>query len=156
MFRLNRRKASPQFMMFIGCVILLVGLVWLGRTVNFVRRAERTVGMVTEMKKQTGVTTVTRRNGIRKRTTDGVSYRPIVTFHDKSGNLRQVTESVSSSNPRWKVNDAVKVLYTPEDPNTARIDAFDTIWMFPLITVGMGMLFLVIGRIARRSQGEWE
>src|SRR5262245_45626685 len=112
MFR-TRRQASPQFIIFVGCVILLVGVIWLGRTVAFVRHAHRTMGMITEMTKHVGMAHTTTHNGVVTHRESQPVYRPIIRFYDTSGNLRDVMESVGTSWKQWEVNQAVPILYAP-------------------------------------------
>jgi len=152
MFATYRRKASPQLIIFMGCVILLVGGIWLGRTVDFVRGAHRTMGMITEMTKHAGMTRTTTHDGVVTHHESQPVYWPIVRFYDRSGNLRDVMESVGTSWKQWQVNQAVPILYAPDNPNAACIDSFATVWMFPLVTVGMGALFVLIGKWSWTAQ----
>jgi hypothetical protein len=152
MFRLRRRTASPGMILAIGCLIALIGVFWLGGTVRFVWRAERTMGMITEITKHAGPTHPTAHDGVSQDRTAKPFYRPIITFYDKSGNLRQVMEAVGSSPNRWQVNQAVGVLYAPDNPDNACIDSFLTVWAFPLLFVGMGGLFIVIGMVRAKAR----
>ena len=138
--------------MFVGGLITLIGLLWLGGTVRFVWRAHRTMGMITEMTKHAGRTRATPEDEDVMHHESEPYYRPIIRFYDKSGNLRDVMESVGTSWKQWEVNQAVPILYAPENPGNACIDSFVTVWMSPLITVGMGALLVVIGKASWAAQ----
>lgn len=148
MFRI--RRASPFTIMLMGGMIFLIGLIWLGVTVKFVRHANRTMGMITEITKHAGMTHTTTRNGVVTHRESQPVYRPIIRFYDREGNLRDVMESVGTSWKQWEANQAVPILYAPEDPSNACIDSFVSVWMFPLVTVGMGALFVMIGKMSKR------
>jgi hypothetical protein len=155
MFRSRRRKAPPWLIVAVGCLILLIGAAWLSWTVNFVLHAERTMGMITEMTKHAGMTHTTSGDGVVTHHTSQPVYRPIISFYDKSGQFRQVMESVGTSWKQWEVNQAVGILYAPDNPNSACIDSFVTVWMFPLFTVTMGVLFIIIGKASGRAEVAW-
>ena len=151
MFR-SRRKASPWTIIIFGSLISLIGLAWLVGTARFVSRANRTMGMITEMTKHAGMTHTTTHDGVVTHRESQPVYRPIIRFYDRSGNLRDVMESVGTSWKQWEVNQAVPILYAPDNPSNACIDSFTTVWMFPLVTVGMGTLFVVIGKVSWTAQ----
>jgi len=152
MFRSRHRKASPWTIIIVGSLITLIGLAWLAGTARFVQRAHRTMGMIAEMTKHAGMTHTTSHNGVATPRESQPVYRPIVRFWDQSGNLRDVMESVGTSWKQWEVNQAVPILYAPDNPSNACIDSFVTVWMFPLIMVGMGALFVVIGKVSWTAQ----
>jgi hypothetical protein len=37
----------------------------------------------------------------------------------------------------------VKVLYDPNAPTRARIDSFESLWLFPLLFAGSGLVFII-------------
>ncbi len=58
----------------------------------------------------------------RKRSSDSVTYSPIVRFTADDGQRYKFTDSVGSSHPTFKNGDAVDVLYMLDDPQDAMID----------------------------------
>jgi len=78
-------------------------------------------------------------------TNGSYSSRPVVEFFDAGGTRHVFTSSVSSSPPSHATGDRVDVIYAPEAPETAVIDDFFERSFIPLMFVGMGAVFAVIG-----------
>lgn len=57
----------------------------------------------------------------------------------------QFQSDVSSSPPAWRVGEAVKVLFDPNDPSQAVIDSFMARWLVPLLLGFIGGVFAFLG-----------
>jgi hypothetical protein len=107
----------------IGTVLLIAAIYAYQETRTFVASASRTTGTVT-----------------------GYSgNRPIVRFKDERGTEVQFTSSTGSSPPRYRVGEAVAVLYQPAAPYDAKIEGFFALWGVPVIIGGIGSVFFLIG-----------
>jgi Protein of unknown function (DUF3592) len=111
---------------------------------------------------QTAIATAASADGavielIDSRDSDGDTvYYPRVRFRTRAGNVVEFTGSVGSKPAAFGVGEAVKVLYDPERPGDARIDAFFQLWFLPIVLGGMGIIFAGIGGAgiaARRTGG---
>ncbi len=111
----------------VGCLITLAGLVWLFQTMSFVKRAAKAPGQITAVEVETD--------------SDGTMYRPTYTFTDLAGTVHTQRSGITSSNRDFEEGEGVTVLYDPANPKDSKIDSFTSVWLFPVITAGFGLLF---------------
>jgi hypothetical protein len=64
-------------------------------------------------------------------------YSPIFAFNDASGITHTQICSMSSSDFSYEAGEKVTVLYDPTRPIHSNIDSFATVWMLPLIVIGV-------------------
>ena len=72
-------------------------------------------------------------------------YYPVIEFVSKDGNFHTVQMTEGSSAPSHEVGDEIIVLYNPDRPLEARIQAFGSsalMWVLPGITAILGLAFL--------------
>jgi hypothetical protein len=123
------------FVLIFGGVGLLMGLIaggmivhtqsWLGRTVAV-------AGRVTELAGGGGTGRSAR------------SYYPVVAFTTQDGRKIEFRSNMGSNPPAFSVGEAVRVRYLPDDPDSAGIEAFFSLWFLPLMFGGMGVIFLLV------------
>lgn len=75
------------------------------------------------------------------------TYRPTIGFTDQSGQARTFTES-GSDPPGFRVGQHVRVIYDPNNPSRAHINAFSTLWLDQTFMGIIGLAFTVIGSLA--------
>jgi hypothetical protein len=75
----------------------------------------------------------------------GRSYDPVVEFTGPSGNTVRFTSWVGSNPPAWDVGEHVDVLYDPDNPRDAVIDAYWQKWFLPTLFGLIGTPFLLLG-----------
>jgi hypothetical protein len=86
---------------------------------------------------------------------------PKIRFRTGTGQEFVFVSNFGSSPPSYRVNEAVTVLYDPEDPNRASIQSFFSQWFAPILVGGLGLVFASAGLIPmlvmRRSAAndEW-
>lgn len=125
-----------------GFLSIVFGLIGVGMLIgaaalaldtrSFVAAAKRAPGSVIEL--------------VEKRDSDGsVTYKPVVAFTADSGASVNFTSSFSSNPPAYDVGEAVEVLYSPDNPNDARIRGFGSLWLGAVIVGGIGAVFAAIG-----------
>jgi Protein of unknown function (DUF3592) len=73
------------------------------------------------------------------------TYRPVVRFTTAGGRDITYEESFSSNPAPYDVGASVEVLYPADDPDSARIKSFGSLWLGPTILGGMGLVFASIG-----------
>lgn len=73
-----------------------------------------------------------------------VAY-PVITFRDSKGQDVTFTASFGSRPPAHRKGERVRVRYNPENTQEALLDYFWVKWMAPLIVLGIGLVFSVIG-----------
>ncbi|PKM31283.1 MAG: DUF3592 domain-containing protein [Gammaproteobacteria bacterium HGW-Gammaproteobacteria-11] len=79
------------------------------------------------------------------RSTDSVTYRPVVRFATQDGEVIEFTSTAGSNPPSYATGEQVEVLYSPANPNSARIKGFFSLWGGASITGGLGGLFFILG-----------
>lgn len=127
-----RSARSLGLGLFLAAAVLLGVAGWLAAdNLRFAERAARAPGEVVEL--------VTSRGS-----KGGTLYSPIVRWQPLEGEPRTLRSRTASSPAAFTVGERVTVLYDPEDPGEARIQAFSEQWLAASITGGMGTLFLLI------------
>lgn len=74
-----------------------------------------------------------------------VMYRPLVQFTDNRGKEIIFSSSNASHPPAYKVNEKVTVAYKADNSNDAKIISFMSLWFAPMMFMGLGSLFALIG-----------
>lgn len=120
------RKLAIAFIS-VGIIVMVGGLCWLIQTISFVKRAATAPGQITEMKVENDV--------------DGTMYQAIFTFTDQTGKTHTQRSDITESNPSFQAGEKVTVLYDPANPEESKIDSFTTLWLFPVIFGGGGLVF---------------
>lgn len=129
----------------VGAIMLAIG-VYVGlHTRQFISRAETAPGVV-----------IANVWGTSSRTAN-----PKVRFRTRNGQDIVFVSSVGSSPPSYRENEAVTVLYDPDNPDHASIRSFLYLWFLPTLLLGMGVIFSSIGIIPMalqrrtRQRDEW-
>ena len=73
------------------------------------------------------------------------SGAPEVKFRAHDGREIQFTSSVSSKPPAYSVGEKVEVLYRPERPEDAQVNAFMSLWLGVIILGALGSGFSLVG-----------
>jgi hypothetical protein len=135
----------------VGIALLLTSFFVFFNTTSFIRRAVEADGRVTDLERS------------RSSSSSGSSttYRPVVQFTTATGKQIEFVSSVGSSPPSHRVGEAVRVLYNPADPQSARIKSFFQLWFGFLIVFVLGLVFTAVGlgmivvRRRGRQRAEW-
>ncbi|MGM0769095.1 MAG: DUF3592 domain-containing protein [Pseudomonadota bacterium] len=100
-------------------------------TSSFLETATAKPGVVTDL--------------IYSRSSDSSAYYPVVRFEDEQGRTVEFQSSSGSNPASFSRGEGVRVLFTPGDPGSARIDGFFELWGVTLIVGGLGMAFFLVG-----------
>lgn len=136
----NKRNTAPVWLL---SIFLLVGIalssggVYLGvQRVDFLQSAITGNGTVVGFNSKTS-------------TSDGkttTTYYPQVKYLPNSSSQTITFEhDVGSSHPSYRTGDSVVVLYSPEDPNEAIIDEGWMNYFGPILMLGIGVIFALVG-----------
>ncbi|MEV0616422.1 DUF3592 domain-containing protein [Nonomuraea sp. NPDC050404] len=125
----------------IGLVLLGVGIVLAASTATFLASAQRADGTVVAMTERT---TTTRGSGGQARSS--TSWYPTVEF-TIDGRRYSFQSSTGTNPPSYREGDGVEVAYDPGNPSDARIAAFWSAFLAPLIVGGLGVVFTPIGTV---------
>ena len=71
-------------------------------------------------------------------------YKPVFEYQSSDGKLHRVTYANGQSPSPYAVGDKVTVLYRPEAPTEAKVDAIHSMWLAPImlgIAAGGALIF---------------
>jgi hypothetical protein len=73
------------------------------------------------------------------------SYAPVFRFMAADQQSYTIHSKTSTNPPVFKVGEAVRVIYPPLDPASAKIASFWQLWLTVVILAGLGVIFVAIG-----------
>jgi Protein of unknown function (DUF3592) len=115
----------------VGGAMLLVAGRQLARRRAFVRHSAVASGTIV------GLT--------ENRESEEISYFPKVRFQTASGREFTFESEMGSSPEAGRIGDTVAVRYRPDQPESAEIDSFMSLWGVALLSGGLGLVFLLVG-----------
>lgn len=115
----------------IGLAMLIGAFLLYSNTQDFLKTAVTANGTVVAL--------------VPSRSGDSVTYAPVVQFQDKTGRLIEVKSSSSSNPPSYYEGEIVEVFYQERAPQDAKINGYFSLWGFPTILGGLGILFFLVG-----------
>lgn len=116
----------------LGGLFILLALFLFMRTRMFLAKAQETKGTITEMIAKRG-------------SKGGTSYSPVYEFRTITGQMVKVEESLSTNPPRFQVGQTVDVLYDPENPQSARVKNWMSLYFMSALFGFLGFTFFSIG-----------
>jgi hypothetical protein len=119
-------------LLFFGLIFGVIGIVFQWNTLAFLPGTVSTTGTIIQCKSET--TTNSQGNQIN-------NNFPVVSFQAQSG--QQITFKASESDSSCFEGGTVKVIYHPDNPHDARLNAFNA-W---LVFIGFGFVFILLGLI---------
>jgi hypothetical protein len=79
------------------------------------------------------------------------AYAPMLQFTASDGRPYVVTSDLSGPESAYQFGQHLRVLYQPNQPDGARIDAFAPLWTLPLVTGAVGAAFSILPAIVVMS-----
>ncbi len=117
---------------------MLVGAYFLyANTQDFLKSALTADGTVIEL--------------VRSRSTDSVTYRPVVEFKTRDGSTIEFVSSSGSNPPSYSKGEVVNVYYQEFSPEQAKISGFFSLWGGSVILGGIGSAFFLFGFVIMLS-----
>jgi len=117
----------------LGAALLVGAFFSYQNTSNFIEEAVETRGTVTDL--------------AYSRSDDSVSYYPVVEFQSASGRLVEFQSSSGSNPASYDIGERVSILYRVDEPFSARINGFFSLWGLSLILAIMGGVFFLVGAL---------
>ncbi|MBW4560130.1 MAG: DUF3592 domain-containing protein [Mojavia pulchra JT2-VF2] len=74
-------------------------------------------------------------------------YYPVVKFSTQSGETKVFESDTGSNPPGFTKGQQVEVLYSPQKPDSAKINSWSYLWLLPVIFTGLGSTFMLIGGV---------
>lgn len=120
----------------IGLIFFIISFTMYQSNTAFLKNAVKTQGEVIEI--------------IRSKTKKSngevsISTYPVVSFKDKVGKIITFTSSTGSSSSNYFVKQKIEVVYSPDNPEQAKINDFSSLWTGIVIFVILGALFFIFG-----------
>ena len=115
-------------------LMLLLGAAWtVWSTTTWVARAVEVKGSVIEM--------------VRSRDRENTTYlfAPVVRFQTLEGNTVEFESAMRSNPPAYRKGQTVTVLYDPDEPRSAAIRGFFSLWLMSIILGFIGTIFTIVG-----------
>ncbi|WP_415888467.1 DUF3592 domain-containing protein [Neptuniibacter sp. SY11_33] len=116
---------------FIGLGLLVLAFVLFTNTKSFLETAVTAEGTVIELR--------------ASRSSDSLTYHPVVSFVTKQGQQVTFSSSAGSNPPSYSQGEVVEVLYQSKSPQDAKINGFFTLWGGATIVTGVGAVFFIVG-----------
>ena len=121
-----------MFFAVLGAALIGAGVHFADATNRFSREASKADGTVVDIETSTD--------------SDGdTMYYPVVEYVSGGDQLIRFRAGVGTSWQLYAVGDTVAVLYSPEDPESARIDAKMHLYFMPVVLWVVGGVFFVVG-----------
>jgi len=79
---------------------------------------------------------------------------PVIRFRTSSGSILEFIATATSRPSRYTVGEQVPVAYNPANPESSRIDAPWKLWSLPIILVGLGVVFIILGSLVSIGTGD--
>ena len=127
------RKIGRWIFLVLGIGWLAAGVGFTFDTLTFLHRSISTSGQITSL--------VSRRD----QSEGPITYAPVFSFTSESGRSYVVTSNASSNPPAFSVGQKVTVLYKVEQPDHARLNTFEQLWLFPVMFTAIGTVSFVVG-----------
>lgn len=119
---------------FIGPIILILGIIMLIKRKKFVSQSKIIRGKVIDNKK----------GYINNHKT----YFPVIEYTDDDLSIRTFQSSTGYNPPKYKVGDVIEVRYYADGDNKhLAVNTWFAIWGVPAIFIPIGILFSIIGTI---------
>jgi hypothetical protein len=115
----------------VGLGMLLGAFLVYTNTQDFLQSAITTNGTVVEL--------------VRSRSSDSITYRPVVEFKTQGDRFIEFTSSSGSNPASYSKGEIVDVLYLESSPEQAKINSFFSLWGGSTILGGLGSLFFIVG-----------
>lgn len=120
---------------FIGLGMLVVAMFWLVRQRHFVATASRAHGTVVELERYHSSSS----DG------DSTTWAPVVTFNTPDGTAHTFVERSSSNPPAYRRGEQVGVFYAADNPGSAVVDGWFSLWGGMSIVGALGVIFTLVG-----------
>ena len=132
-----------------GMVLAIVGGVWWFNVYRFVQSAEHAEGTVIELVESSG-------------NKGGRIYSPVVEYTDSLGQQHKYRSNTSSNPSPYSVGDKVPILYDRDRPDSANIDHWLYLYLFPLVCFGCAaadilfvmFLFVIVWLVFGRTKNQ--
>ncbi len=82
---------------------------------------------------------------VRSRSSDSITYRPVVEFTTQDGLTIEFASSSGSNPPSYTRGEAVDVVYQESSPERAEINSFFSLWGAATVLGLLGSVFFIIG-----------
>jgi hypothetical protein len=115
----------------IGVCALLGALLLYINTHNFISDALTVNGTVIDL--------------IRSRSSESITYRPVIEFETRSGKRVEFISSSGSNPPSYSQGESVEVLYQASSPEEAKVKAFFSLWGGSVVLSILGSVFFIFG-----------
>ncbi len=130
----KKLRFIPWIFLIVGVVLLFIAYNLYASTQQFLKVSVKAVGTVVEMK------------SVRD-SDDDLTYKPVITYKDRTGLEHTFTSSTSSNPPSYSVGDKVELLYDPQKPEQPSINTWIDLYIGVLVLGIIGGLDVLISTL---------
>jgi len=135
-------KKFTIYVCLAGAGLILIAALWGMSINNFKKQALSAKGTIISLVGSTTTSSKPVGDRIKPKTT---TYAPVVRFTAQNGQSIEFLSDSGTSSPAYSIGQTVEVLYLSSSPEKARINDFSSLWMWPFIVAGIGLVFLALG-----------
>ncbi len=133
-------KGAVYILAFMAFVFSAVGGAFLYFTIEFNKNAMPVTGWVVD---------------VSAHYNDGsTTYKPTISYIDENGFKQTGQTNMSSSSYNYPRGAEVNILYDTRNPGEVRINTWFSLWGFPLIFLGVGIVLAIVAVVVSRNMGK--
>jgi len=118
-------------LLFLGLILLYYAYQNYTKTTNLISHGVKTTATVSNL--------------IQVNSDDGYTYKAVFEFMDRNENSYQLTSTVSSNPPMYKVGERVKVVYNAKDPEEVKVVSFWGLYQWSVVLLCVACPLIIIG-----------
>ena len=122
-------NSTRKLFITIGTVLILISIYSITTTAILLAKSNEVTGIVTGYQEGKGGSQLS------------VVYYPLVTFVCCGNQNIEFTGKPGVNPPLYEHGESVQVLFEKSKPSDARIYSFTSLWLFPLVGLGLGAFF---------------
>jgi hypothetical protein len=111
----------------VGFLLMALALIFLVRTRIFISNSQQAQATITQM--------------VYSSDSEGGGYTPVFRFRTLQGQEVEVSGSLRTNPPQFKVGQTIDVLYDPDKPQKARIKKWFNLYFVPALLGFLGLVF---------------
>jgi hypothetical protein len=124
----------------VGVLLLAGGFLSCRHTQHFIANSSIASGEVVDLVFQIS-------SDSDSRSSDAGTYHPVIRFETQGHEVVEFRSNTGSNPPSYRKGAAVTVRYDPNDPYTARVDSFASLWLLAIVPGGLGLVFATAGGV---------
>jgi hypothetical protein len=137
---MQRKSVNVKKFMSISVFVLATPMTLYGAVETF-----QTITFVSQSKEAQGIVVGWKDRSIKSGTLGEQSSRyPRIQFQTENGQLIEFISRVGYQGGGYRLKQSVPVLFNPDKPTDARINSFESLWLFSAVFLGIGLFAFLV------------